>query len=179
MNVVVRWHDYLKKYDETDDAFKGKKILELGPGADLGVGLFLLAEVAESYSAMDVHNLVKSTPPEIYEHLFDYLKKLGIDNKVIEELKMQLKLTNINQNERLNYKVNKDFDLSVFRENNFDLVVSNSAFQQFDNPTKTITQLSKLVKTRAKFIALIDLKTHQIYQRQRSLKYLSLWGFYI
>lgn len=160
LDVVVRWHDYLNKYDHTDEAFKGKKILELGPGADLGVGLFLLAEEAESYSAIDVHNLVKSTPIEIYEKLFDYLKKSGIDDKVVLELRTQLELTNRNHNDRINYQVTKDFDLTVFRENSFDLVVSNASFQQFDDVAKSIAQLSKLVKPRAKFISLIDLKTH-------------------
>jgi len=160
VKVVTRWHDYLKKYDGANKVFKGKKILELGPGADLGVGLLLLAEEAESYSTMDVHNLVKSTPPEIYEHLFAYLKKLEIDEVRINELRNQLALTNNNQNDRLNYLVTKNFDLSVFKENNFDLVVSNAAFQQFDNPSKSISQFSQLVKPGAKFVALIDLKTH-------------------
>ena len=167
LKIVVRWYDYLKKYDATHEPFKGKKILELGPGADLGVGLFLLAEEAKSYSAMDVHNLVKSTPPEIYEHLFDYLKKSGTNDALLKELKTQLQLTSSNQNDRLNYQVTEDFDLSVFEENNFDLVVSNAAFQQFDNPAKSIEQFSKLVKPGAKFIALIDLKTHTRFINKR------------
>lgn len=167
LNVVSRWYDYLKKYDEKDEAFQGKKILELGPGADLGVGLFLMAEGAKSYSTMDVHNLVKQTPPEIYAHLFDYLKKAEIEASVIEELQRQLELTNNHKNDRLNYQVTKDFDLSIFDENSFDLIVSNAAFQQFDHPEKSIAQFSRLVKPGAKFIALIDLKTHTRYIKSR------------
>ena len=159
LRVVGRWHDYLKKYDATDEPFKGKKILELGPGSDLGVGLFLLAEDAETYSAMDIHNLIEATPPEIYEHLFDRLKQSGIAEERIKELKNQLQLTSNNQNDRLDYRVTKDFDLSVFNENHFDLVVSNTAFNQFHDPAKSIAEVSKLMKPGAKFIALIDLKT--------------------
>lgn len=161
LRAVRRWSDYLKKYNNNDNSvYRGKKILELGPGADLGVGLFLLAEKAESYTAVDVHNLIKSTPPELYKHLFEYLEKSAVDNKSVEELKLQLELTNGDQSERLNYHHIKDFDLSVFPENGFDLVVSNSAFQQFDDPVQTISQLSRIVKSGAQFIALIDLKTH-------------------
>lgn len=161
MGVVSRWSDYLKKYNNTDEAiFKGKKILELGPGADLGVGLLLLAENAESYAAIDVHNLVKSTPPELYQHLFTYLENSGIDNIRVEELKVQLELASTDQGKRLIYHHNKDFDLSIFPENSFDLIVSNAAFQQFDNLEKTISQLSKIMKSGAQFVSLIDLKTH-------------------
>ncbi len=167
IRVVSRWHDYLKKYDETDEVFKGKKILELGPGSDLGVGVLLLAEEAEKYCTMDVHNLIKSTPPEIYEHLFEHLKNVAIDENLVKEIKHQLQLTQKHKNDRLNYQVTKDFDLSIFTENDFDLVVSNAAFQQFDNPTKSIAQFSKLVKPGAKFIALIDLKTHTRFINQR------------
>lgn len=167
LRVVERWHDYLKKYDAVDDAFQGKKILELGPGADLGVGLFLLAKEAKSYSAMDVHNLVKSTPPEIYEYLFEHLEKTEIKDSVIEELKTQLELTSNHNNDRLDYRVTKDFDLSVFKEKSFDLVVSNAAFQQFDNPSSSIAQFSKLVKPGAKLLTLIDLKTHTRFIRRR------------
>jgi len=167
LRVVTRWHDYLKKYDETDLVFKGKKILELGPGSDLGVGLLLLAEEAHSYCTMDVHNLVASTPVELYKHLFDHLKVSEIDEDLIKEIQRQLKLTLQNQNDKINYQVTKDFDLSVFQEKNFDLVVSNAAFQQFDNPAQSIAQFSKLVKPGAKFIALIDLKTHTRYINRR------------
>lgn len=134
--------------------------MELGPGADLGVGLFLLAEKAENYTAVDVYNFIRSTPPELYEHLFEYLEESGLDNEIVEGLKLQLELSKENQSERLNFQHIEDFDLSVFPKSNFDLVVSNSAFEQFDDPARTISQLSKIVKSGAKFIALINLKTH-------------------
>lgn len=166
--VVTRWRDYLKKYNNSNETvFKGKKVLELGPGADLGVGLFLLAEKAESYSAIDVHHLVKSAPPELYVHLFKHFEKSGVDGRTIEELKVQYKLTKKNRSERLNYQVSKEFDLSIFPKKNFDLVLSNAAFQQFDNPEKTISQLSKIVKSGAQFVALIDLKTHTRFINRR------------
>ena len=161
LRAVKRWSAYLKKYNNNDDSvFKNKKILELGPGADLGVGLFLLAEKAENYTAVDVYNFIRSTPPELYEHLFEYLEESGLDNEIVEGLKLQLELSKENQSERLNFQHIEDFDLSVFPKSNFDLVVSNSAFEQFDDPARTISQLSKIVKSGAKFIALINLKTH-------------------
>ncbi|MFT5166259.1 MAG: SAM-dependent methyltransferase [Saprospiraceae bacterium] len=109
---------------------------------------------------MDVHNLVKNTPDSFYEHLF---KHFQIDPNLktdVLTLKSQLERTLKGQNDWLNYLSRSDFDLSVFDGTNIDLVVSNSAFQQFDDPAKTIKQLSEIVRPGALFIALIDMKTH-------------------
>lgn len=163
LSIVTRWGDYLKIYNKSDDEtsiFEGKNILELGPGADLGVGLLLLSKKAKSYTAFDILNLVKSAPLGIYEHLFEYLVKNGANSSTIENLKLQLELAQGEHRERLSFQHSKDFDLSIFPEEHFDLVVSNSAFQQFIDPVKTISQLSKIVKPGGQFVALIDLKTH-------------------
>ncbi len=163
LTIVTRWDDYLKIYNKSlndKSIFEGKKILELGPGADLGVGLFLLTKKAKSYTAFDILNLVESAPPGIYEHLFKYLVKNGANSRTIENLKLQLELAQGEHSERLSFQHSRDFDLSILPKNNFDLVVSNSAFQQFIDPVKTISQLSKIVKPGGQFVALIDLKTH-------------------
>ena len=76
-NVVKRWMDYLQQYDGAKKPFQGKNILELGPGADLGVGLITLAEGAKSYHSLDVHNLVDNTPQGLYDYMFDFLGKIG------------------------------------------------------------------------------------------------------
>lgn len=158
--IVKRWMDYLEQYEKGAGKMAGKNILELGPGADLGVGLITLAQGANSYNAVDVHNLVKGTPNEFYHQLFNTLKQdpnLAIN---LEELQSQLKLTQCNANDRLNYQVQADFDLSILTNKKIDLIVSNSAFQQFDHPEKTIEQISQLSVPGAYFIALLDLKTH-------------------
>lgn len=158
--VIKRWMDYLEAYQKGASVFSGKNILELGPGADLGIGLTLIADGANSYHAMDVHNLVENTPGVFYEHLFKILEADPNLKTDISTLRHQLSQHQKGQNDRLNYISQSDFDLSAFKNKNIDLVVSNSAFQQFDNPAKTINQLSRIAASGALFIALIDLKTH-------------------
>jgi len=70
LRVVKRWMDYLEQYEVGASSLRGKNILELGPGADLGVGLITLAAGANSYNAVDVHNLIAGTPDKFYEQLF-------------------------------------------------------------------------------------------------------------
>ena len=111
-------------------------------------------------NAVDIHNLVNNTPDYFYNALFEQLKKEPNLKTGIDILQKQLSLTQSGQNDRLNYITNNEFDLSVLKGESIDLVVSNAAFQQFDNPDRTIAQLSEITSKGAYFIALIDLKTH-------------------
>ncbi len=167
LRVVKRWMDYLENYESGAANLEHKNILELGPGMDLGIGLIMLAGGANKYNALDVHNLVRNAPDSFYNALFEYLEKDQLLKAEVEQLKVQLEAFNKKNNDRLNYLVRKDFDLSVFEENSIDLFVSNSAFQQFDNPAKTIQQISHLARPGAYFVALVDLKTHTRWIRER------------
>jgi hypothetical protein len=52
---------------------RGRNVLELGPGPDLGTGLILLAHGAESYVAVDRFPLLGSTPDAFYDTLLHRL----------------------------------------------------------------------------------------------------------
>src|SRR6056297_2602280 len=54
--VVNGWIKYLKKYAPDYD-LKDKKVLELGPGNDLGTGMILLSHKIDSYKALDANDL--------------------------------------------------------------------------------------------------------------------------
>lgn len=160
-NIVTRWKDYIEQYQlDRPLSMNGKNVLELGPGADLGVGLLTLLEGASNYYSMDVHNLALSSSTKFYDSFFSRAEKEGYSRASINELKNQLELTLHKKSDRLNYLVKKDFDLNVFEGKDIDLVLSNAAFQQFDDPAKTIAQLTKVVRPGALFVSLIDLKTH-------------------
>lgn len=156
-NVVERWLFWLKSYTGRND-ISGKTVLELGPGADLGVGLILLAKGADKYNSLDVNNLVESVPDALYNELFTRIEKGG--HKNTGELKKQLDLTRSGKNDRLNYIVTRDFDVTVFGKNTVDIVFSQAAFEHFPDMDRTVTQLSTVVKKGAVLIAEIDLKTH-------------------
>lgn len=156
-NVVERWLDRLKSYTGRND-ISGKTVLELGPGADLGAGLLLLSKGAGKYNSLDVNNLVESVPDGLYEELFARLEKTG--HKNTGELKKQLDLTRAKKNDRLNYIVTRDFDVTVFGKGAVDVVFSQAAFEHFSDMERTVAQLSGVVKKGAALVAEIDLKTH-------------------
>jgi SAM-dependent methyltransferase len=156
--VVDSWLHELSKYKT--DTIAGTNILELGPGADLGVGLYLLYKGAKQYNAIDVNNLVASVPDQFYNHFF---KSLHAIDPIYDStaLKNQLKLTQNHTNDKLNYVCRSDFNItSVVKKESIDIVFSQAAFEHFDNVHKTIKQLSQVSKSGALFVVLIDLKTH-------------------
>ena len=71
--VVEKWLKAIKDYSNDSFSIRDKVILELGPGADLGVGLILLAMGAKKYIALDVNDLAFSAPKELYKSLFSRL----------------------------------------------------------------------------------------------------------
>lgn len=159
LNMVDHWMDCLHKYTNNGIVI-GKNILELGPGSDLGIGLYLLSLGCKTYNAIDVNNLANSAPASLYEILFKKIKAIGSES---EEgfLREQLRLALSGDASNINYVVREDFDiLSAFKENSIDLVFSMAAFEHFDHFSKTAYQLWRVCKPGAVVIAGVDLKTH-------------------
>ena len=160
LRVADRYLSYLKQYKGEFFPLDNLNVLELGPGADLGVGLYLLQKGIKTYHSLDVHNLVKSVPKAFYDHLFSKFESIGATGEQIQELKQQLHLTQVGDNDRLNYLCREDFDITVFKKEKINYVVSNAAFEHFDSPSDTIQGISQIVDSGAIFFALVDLKTH-------------------
>ena len=159
--VVRLWTQHLVEYLGPAATLEGKTILELGPGADLGAGVLTLMYGAKKYNTIDVHNLAKATPQQFYQELFDHIENNVKDAKVgVDFLRRQLELTLRGQGDKIRYVHDKNFDVSVFAEEGIDLVVSQAAFEHFDDVGEVITQLSKVIKAGAVLIAEVDLRTH-------------------
>ncbi len=165
--VVENWLAYLNAYLGKPADIAGKNILEPGPGQDLGVGLILLAKGARKYNAIDAHDLLAQSSESFYEALFRRLEDNGLDKSSLEELQDQLERTQSGRADRLNYICREDFDLSVLAGEAVDFVLSQAAFEHFDDVHRTIRQLTGVVRPGAVFLAVIDLQTHTRRLRER------------
>lgn len=164
--------EFLSSYLGKDYDLTNKNVLELGPGADLGVGLYLLYRGANAYNSIDVNNLVATVPSTFYEKLFERLNELKLNatddmDSLLEGLRQQLEKTRKGKNDRLNYVCRNDFSLREFNKGSIDLVVSQAAFEHFDDVESTFRQLSDIVRPGAHLVAEIDLKTHTRWIRDR------------
>lgn len=161
IQVVEHWLFHLNKYSFADRTLAGKNVLELGPGSDLGIGLYLLSKGCSQYNACDVNNLMASTPDSFYEKFFEKLNDLNHNEKSIDYLWEQLQEIKNGNPSRLNYLVRNDFDIvSAFGKSSIDLVFSQAAFEHFDDIDATVSQLSEVCKPGAILVVEIDLKTH-------------------
>lgn len=147
-DVVNNWLKELANY-APEMALNGKTVLELGPGADVGTGVLLLARGAKKYCAVDVHDLLKNTPPAFYEALY-----ATMPGKKLEDVEV------LREKGILDYRCQKDFSIEVFGERTIDIAFSQAAFEHFDDMETTVRQLTTVMKPGGVLIAEIDLQTH-------------------
>ena len=169
IKVVDIWVERLQEYISSDNAdiLKGKRILELGPGSDLGVGLYLLSKNVAEYNAIDVNDLVQSVPKEFYVSFISHLKK---NNSDIDEsfLKNELENTREGNNNKLNFVCREDFDIvNALDSREIDIIFSQAAFEHFDDIDEAIQAISSVAVKGAKAVVLIDLKTHSRWIRDK------------
>ena len=159
-SVVDHWLTVLGEYTGETPSLEGRTILELGPGADLGIGLITLLRGACKYNALDVNNLAATVPESFYKALFETMAAQGATDSDIEILSTELAKTMKGNNDRLNYVVRDDFDIRVFSREGIDTVFSQAAFEHFDDVASTFEKLSATVRPGTVLIAEIDLNTH-------------------
>jgi len=167
IRVVDQWLSYLQQYTHSNDFLAGKNVLELGPGSDLGIGMYLLSKGCAAYNACDVNNLTATVPESFYN---EFLARLdGMGNKPdTGSLGIELQKARNGNPSRLNYVVRSDFDLvSTFGLATMDLVFSQAAFEHFDDVNATISQLSAVCKPGAVLVVSVDLKTHSRWIRDK------------
>lgn len=167
IHVVDRWLSHLAMITGQDYNLLEKNVMELGPGSDLGVGLYLLSKGAAGYNAIDVNDLMKDVPIEFYNSFFERLNKLQL-RVCTDVLREELQKSKTGEDSKLVYIHKEDFDiLSSFGNASIDAIFSQAAFEHFEDFDKMIFQLSQVAKPGALFIAEIDLKTHSRWIREK------------
>jgi SAM-dependent methyltransferase len=169
IDIVNDWLAHLTEYalsNGLNPEIKDKHILELGPGSDLGIGLYLLAQSAKKYTAVDVYDLVSTSPPQFYEVLFDYLKEKEKVN--VSPLKQELEKTRTGKRDKLNYICRDDFDIEqALGSEKVDIIFSNAAFEHFNDIHETIRAVSSVASSGAVFVFSVDLMTHSRWIRSK------------
>ena len=155
--IVNRWRGYLSTYLKVENPFKDKVVLELGVGPDLGTGLILLAEGAKKYTALDVNNLAGSVPVEFYGKLFDRLHNER--GSLVDHLRDQLERFQRGEDSQISYIVDNDFNISRIADE-VDLVITQVAFEHFDDVGRTIKEISDIIKKGGVLYSHVDMKTH-------------------
>lgn len=158
IDIVQDWRKHLDDGENGPKALDGLDILELGPGATLGTGVLLVGLGARSYRAVDAFDLAGRTPNGFYRALaeadlppaFNRARILG----AIDALER-------GRSDPIGYVVEPDFDIGLAAAGRtFDLVVSNAAFEHFNNIDSVIAQITHVVRPGATFLAGVDFQAH-------------------
>jgi len=168
--VVSKWIEFLKNRGQGSGSVRGKRVLELGPGPDLGTGLLLMGAGATGYVALDVNPLVQNTPLDFYDQLISATERDEQGVKIFNVDAMRKELVHFHttgQWKQIRYLCRSDFDISVFSHQTFDMIVSQAAFEHFDDVPRVIQQLSQVARRGAIIVAEIDLQTHSRWIREK------------
>lgn len=161
--VVNRWRGALEEYLGEGAVFSAKRVFEIGPGADLGVGLMLLAEEgAQSYSAIDINNLITQAPRNLYEDLFASMRRL--DSRVARQAFEDFIAGHTG---KIRYVHDSKFSFSDFNDGSFDRVVSNAALEHVNDVPKTLEQIDRVTASGGVVCLHVDLQTHTRVIRDR------------
>lgn len=127
--VVDRWQEKARIHPA------GLRVLEIGPGSDLGSGALLLARGAASYTAVDRFDLVSTVPVDFYRRFGDV------------------------RPDALVFVRDRFPDLPSIA-GPFDLVVSNATLEHIEDVAALFVRLRGLVVEEGRMVHHVDAKTH-------------------
>lgn len=163
VSVVNNLKDYLDLHHKKLD---GLNVLELGVGADLGVGLLILAEGAQNYYGFDINNLAQQAPAQFYDLILDkILSEYGKESS--ENLRRELFSFLNNQPSRLHYLHDPLFNPLVYKNKKINLIFSQATLEHFTDLDTTFRQLSEIAEPGTVMINVIDFQTHTRFLRER------------
>lgn len=156
INILRKW-----------GAASPKSVLELGPGAHLGVLYCFLVGGAERAAGLDISPTVKD--PEFYRLLNEYLKHFSglrwwrpptfgdvyqYPEHSWDRVDVQALVEKIEYHQP--FKANE----TPFADDDFDLIYSNSAMEHFDQPRETVREIYRVLKPGGVTVHGIDLRSH-------------------
>lgn len=140
LEVVDRWRQ--QRLDPN-----GLRILELGPGHDLGTGFVLVALGAESYTAVDRFPLATGVDPEFYRALADRLN-VGVEATM----------------NRIRYIVGARSAISPPAEG-FNAFVSNATLEHIADIPSAFSWMASVATPGALHVHVVDAQTHMRWVR--------------
>lgn len=171
IKVVDEWLEALESYSgESAEQIRGSRVLELGPGMDFGVPLYLLSKGVAHYSAIDAFPLALRAPSDLHEAMLARINSIGthVSIELLRGAIPRTSSTTSNGPSRLCYVVRQDFEISsAFEPSSFDYVFSQAAFEHFDDIDEVIRQLSLVARSGARLIAGVDFRTHARWIREK------------
>lgn len=157
--VVDRWQKILEEHGVAHP-FVDKDVLELGPGADLGNALLLIERGAKSYTAIDANNLITQAPQHLYDAFFESMQNPAAAKTALEAFQR-------GEPSSIRFVHDAAFNFAQLPSSSIDLVLSNAAFEHFDNVPRVLQHVDRVVRPGGMLCIHVDLQTHTRVIRDR------------
>lgn len=178
--------DYLRYSGCDDESLVGKRILEIGPGDNLGVGLLFLAYGADSYTAIDRFSPLSNASDNqaVYGRLFQEmsLTEQSRLNGVVETLGPESATISKNQG-----RLTAHYNCSIEGLNDrtpsaeFDIIISRAVLEHVFNLDKSWENMVALLAENGEMWHKVDFRNHGFYHQFHPLFFLTasplLWRF--
>jgi SAM-dependent methyltransferase len=164
---------YFNYYRQHIPSVQGIRILEIGPGNNLGAGIYFLLAGARHYVGFDVLATFPDRPQEYYRELLEevssrpqlvgraLLSKEEQDDIVKMEHGLQW------NPERIEYLTPAYAEQMPFRDDHFDYVYSNASFEHFQEPARVVHEVHRVLKPGGYTAHTIDLRDHADFSKPR------------
>jgi len=167
--IDQQFADYIKYAGFSSGSLKGKRILELGPGDNLGVALKFLAAGAASVVCIDRFSSKRNTEHErkIYEAL---RQTLGAEDR--DRFDQAVSLTNSVQFNPQKLQSLCGVSLEGFVDDfaqddqRFDLILSCAVLEEIYNPDPVFAGMDRLLVQGGCLLHIIDLSDYGIFRDQ-------------
>jgi len=139
------------------DFFINKKVLEVGPGPDLMLGLLTLENGASSYQAIDYFPVL-SAPPFFYKKISETLTN-PVAIKAAQELSSSLPNSQEINVSNLSYKILGIEKLGSLQEK-YDIIFSKDVLEHIDDLDSAFKAMKQSLTPNGYMIHKVDFQTH-------------------
>jgi hypothetical protein len=157
---------YLRYADWRPEMAAGKRMLELGPGLNIGVPLLFMADGAEHAAGLD--KFVPLQEDAYYSKLYGQLREnLSQKQKANFDSAIQLSPKIALNPKRMTYVYGKDVTECVgeLGPDSYDLIVSNAVLEEMYDPTPVFEAQDRLLRPGGTMIHRIDLGDYGMFSK--------------
>ncbi|MDD4899239.1 MAG: class I SAM-dependent methyltransferase [Candidatus Omnitrophica bacterium] len=180
--IETVFDDYLKYGGINQNDLVGMKVLEIGPGDNLGVALNFLAAGVKKVVCLDRIYSKRNTEQERSTYLYLRAKMEPVSRQRFDSaIKIENNSFSCNQ-EKLNYFYGIDVARAaqVLGEEKFDLVVSRAVLEHIFEIDKAFEVMDKYLKEGGLLLHKIDFRDHEMFSRDKfhPLEFLTIPEFF-
>ncbi|HEX6811974.1 MAG TPA: class I SAM-dependent methyltransferase [Planctomycetota bacterium] len=141
---------------------EGMRVLELGPGKNIGVGVLFAVNGAASYCGVDVFRDQEFNAPSVLRSLVALLEIMpGLARPIADVVHLHGDGGATVDERYVEFRCPVDVEQLPFAAGSFDYVFSNAAFEHFSGPDAAIGEIHRVLRRGGMTAHQVDLRDHR------------------